>query len=334
MQLDISRNRDKSVDTLKFTLMCLVIFGHCMEKFNLHKVGYIEHIYQYIYLFHMPLFVFISGYFINREQDKHRFYKSLLYILETYIVFQLPSYILSCIHGLKNPINLLNPTWAMWFLPSLIVWRFIIYNTSEKILKHWILVLSFLCLISVIGGFINYSDFAFQRIITYFPMFMMGYYCKVHNCLSKIKSIPLWTSVIICISIMFSLFATNIHTSPLFYQNGSYFTQPIPIISGCLFRIGWYIATFLLSISILPLLLRIKNQKMAVYGCHTLLFYVVHVFILNYVSIVFSKIGILKYHILFMVVFVALIILLCLLARTKYCNFITNPISAKRRKKG
>ena len=64
--------RDTRIDSLKFVLICLVILGHCLELFSLHLTPVTNHLYQFIYLFHMPLFVFISGcfkYFIDIEKN-------------------------------------------------------------------------------------------------------------------------------------------------------------------------------------------------------------------------------------------------------------------------
>lgn len=121
-------NRDTAFDSIKFYLTLLVIGGHCLETFNMHTSGATAHIYQFIYLFHMPLFVFISGYFLNPAQDKRKFYTSLLLIFETYILFQTPPFIVEWLKGNFSPSNLLNPAWAMWYLPSLMVWRTVVYH--------------------------------------------------------------------------------------------------------------------------------------------------------------------------------------------------------------
>ncbi len=55
--------RDSSLDFIKFLLVLLVVFGHCVQytyiKFGLNFDDSI--IFRYIYSFHMPLFMFISG---------------------------------------------------------------------------------------------------------------------------------------------------------------------------------------------------------------------------------------------------------------------------------
>lgn len=324
----VSNNyRDDSIDTLKFVLMCFVIFGHCLEVFQLHKSFFLGRIYQFIYLFHMPLFVFISGYFLNRTQEKGRFYSGILFILETYIVFQLPAYVLSSIHGIKNPISLFDPTWAMWYLPSLIIWRVIVYNLPSSIISNKTLVLSLLLIFSILGGLVDYTHFAFQRIITFFPFFVIGYYCKTDGLLSKVKRIPRGLSIVVIVAALVGLFIVNVPTSNLFYQNAPYYSQPISVGKGLLFRGEWYVVTIVLSCVILSLLLDIKSQKLAYYGRFTLLFYVCHVFFFNYFRIFISELGLANYPILSLVVFFVVVSVLCWISKHIISRFITNPIS-------
>lgn len=53
--------RDVYFDNLKFILILLVVIGHFMEPFNAERTT--QAVYQFIYSFHMPLFIFAAGYF-------------------------------------------------------------------------------------------------------------------------------------------------------------------------------------------------------------------------------------------------------------------------------
>lgn len=55
------KERNYLFDNLKFLLIVLVVFGHSLEEISLeHNYAIIR---AWIYSFHMPVFVFISGYF-------------------------------------------------------------------------------------------------------------------------------------------------------------------------------------------------------------------------------------------------------------------------------
>lgn len=55
------KERNYLFDNLKFLLIVLVVFGHSLEEISLAQDYAI--IRAWIYSFHMPAFVFISGYF-------------------------------------------------------------------------------------------------------------------------------------------------------------------------------------------------------------------------------------------------------------------------------
>lgn len=97
--------RDGYYDCLKFVLITLVILGHTLEA-NLESRISLA-LYNTIYLFHMPLFIFVTGYFTKKQIDTKKQIRSLLMILETLVVFQTFHYMrngatggnFSCLHS-------------------------------------------------------------------------------------------------------------------------------------------------------------------------------------------------------------------------------------------
>lgn len=158
-------------------------------------------------------------------------------------------------------------------------------------------------------------------------MFLMGYYCRQAGCIQRIKQLPLFASLTIIFSCLAALFVLNPPTSVLFYQNNSYFTQPIDIYSGALIRTAWHLVTCVLSIAVLSILLKVKSERLARYGKASLLFYVCHVLILYFVRILLQHFGMVEYPALSIVCFVIVTFTLCLVSQSKYCKFITNPFS-------
>ena len=56
-----------SFDLLKLFAIYLVVLGHCVQHL-LPSHSYDEPMYVYIYSFHMPLFMMISGYFSYKKE--------------------------------------------------------------------------------------------------------------------------------------------------------------------------------------------------------------------------------------------------------------------------
>lgn len=64
---------NNSIDVVKGGLISLVVIGHFL-------LGTLEgnFVRYYIYSFHMPMFIFISGFLIKREKIRSRSYKAFI----------------------------------------------------------------------------------------------------------------------------------------------------------------------------------------------------------------------------------------------------------------
>ena len=123
--------RDGRIDSLKGVLIALVVWGHCflygVPQDNVKMV-----IANYVYLFHMPFFVFLSGYFTHVKSNS--FWKGMLYIFESYVVFQL---IKGFLQGYTVMEYLSIPAPMMWYLWALLVWRLMAYVLSRFKLSQY-----------------------------------------------------------------------------------------------------------------------------------------------------------------------------------------------------
>lgn len=105
--------RDEFFDSLKFFLISLVILGHTLEISE--KTRVVLALYNTIYSFHMPLFIFISGYFSRKYDDNSLFYRKILGLVETYLTFQLVFSIPSILSGNIWTV-IVRPWWVLWYL--------------------------------------------------------------------------------------------------------------------------------------------------------------------------------------------------------------------------
>lgn len=79
--------RDAYWDSLKFVLIFLVVLGHVLE-INYPEGSLNRGLYNFIYMYHMPLFVFVSGYF-SKIRNKDKYKKGIIRLFETYVIFQI-----------------------------------------------------------------------------------------------------------------------------------------------------------------------------------------------------------------------------------------------------
>ena len=107
--------RNSRLDGIKLLLIILVVIGHCIEpsRYNNTISG---SLYSVIYSFHMPLFVFLSGYFAKVNNLKEWRNKGISFI-ETFLVIMIPQFLFY-----RNWHVFFNPENSGWYLMSLLWW--------------------------------------------------------------------------------------------------------------------------------------------------------------------------------------------------------------------
>ena len=125
-------------DNAKGILIILVVFGHMINvlfKFRGVESEVVSAIWHCIYIFHMPCFVFISGFFSKKAVPP---LKLLNGILIPYLIFNTLFYVMKLHFTMP-----LFPDSAMWYLFALGFWR-IVLPYLDKI-KHVFILSVFLC---------------------------------------------------------------------------------------------------------------------------------------------------------------------------------------------
>ena len=151
-------------------LIFLVVFGHLLECFY----GNIQlWLYSVIYSFHMPAFVYTTGYF--SRFDSKRYINALLY---PYCIYQI-LYLLFQRFYLKedNVLQFTTPYWLLWYLLSTMFWMlFLQFIEGKKLHSKAILIVSFLCALFI--GYDNSIGYylSLSRTIVLFPFYIAGYF--------------------------------------------------------------------------------------------------------------------------------------------------------------
>ena len=178
LDLDISRSENKKdkeknryyiFDKIKGILIFLTVFAHFLWKYSSnHKKSITRKIVVFIYSFHMPTFVFISGFLSSESSTK---ISNAFKLLILYYIFNCGfSLLLHYYYDIS--FNILYPKYSYWYLLSLFYWRISIkYICNIK----YILITSIIT--SLLVGYIKYiSNFlSIVRTITFFPFFILGY---------------------------------------------------------------------------------------------------------------------------------------------------------------
>lgn len=159
----INTKRSAYWDNMKGLLMILVVFAHILFQLQ-DNSDTINSIVDYIYMFHMPAFIFISGFFGKNERS-HCF-ESIIKLIFLYFIF---NSIMGFIYGFAS---LLQPMYSFWYLLALIAWRL----TAHRIAKFKEIKL-ILFILALFAGFYPSIDNSFSaaRIIVFYPFYMSGY---------------------------------------------------------------------------------------------------------------------------------------------------------------
>jgi fucose 4-O-acetylase-like acetyltransferase len=140
------------------------VFGHLLELFVSSKGTLL---YLLIYSFHMPAFVFLTGYYARFEPKK-----IVLKLIVPYIIFQV-----WYVYFSGNRLQFTPPYWILWYLFAVIIWKLLL-PLCEKKLKLSLIIAVIIALLAGFDDTIGYY-LSLSRIIVFFPFFLLG------NLLSK-----------------------------------------------------------------------------------------------------------------------------------------------------
>ncbi|GAA3310068.1 MULTISPECIES: acyltransferase family protein [Nonomuraea] len=115
-------DRDPYFDNAKFLAIVLVVCGHMIEDLRDDPIAHA--LYFYVYVFHMPLFITLSGYLSrNFTFSSGKARKLIATLAVPYVLFELAYSLPRLLLYGKLEISLLDPYYLTWFLMSLFLWR-------------------------------------------------------------------------------------------------------------------------------------------------------------------------------------------------------------------
>ncbi|ULT55199.1 acyltransferase family protein [Neobacillus drentensis] len=197
--------RSKFFDNAKFILIFLVVFGHIISPLK-EQDGILFTLYTGIFLFHMPAFILISGYFAKGYRKKGYLKKSVKKILIPYLIFQMIYSIYYYLIGQEEKLafDFLHPHWSLWFLLSLFFWNLLLYGFAK--LKWFGMGVAIILGIAIgyvedAGSFLSLS-----RTFVFFPYFLLGFLLNANQLKRVVRakySLPIGIMIIIATMIFF-----------------------------------------------------------------------------------------------------------------------------------
>lgn len=163
-------DRDPFLDNAKGLLIVLVVLGHLLETIPIDAA---DGLYKWIYAFHMPAFVVVSGYLSRNFRATPRQCRGLVtLLLVPYIAVQLlMSFERVIFGGAGFSLNLFVPSFAIWYLLALVVWR--LMTPLLLAIPHPLIISIAVSVLSVTYGGLS-GELAGARVLSFLPFFTLG----------------------------------------------------------------------------------------------------------------------------------------------------------------
>ena len=328
----LKEKRIQWIDYLKAFACLLVVLGHLiqsLQKANIdNNIEITSFISWFIYLFHMPLFMCMSGFLYCKtkkdftwENYKNFEFKKIINLIVPYITFYIIYFGLNFIFSknVNSPKSLSdlagifnNPMAPYWFLYALLS-IFIVIPLIEKVLKNNnILIFSVLFIFKVISIFFKTNIYFLDSIMSYSIYFYLGTF--INESKENIKS---KFANLICIIIYVIM-------SVIYYRHNSFFMNQIKDLIGIVFAI----IGILICVNIFKAIE--KSKILDTFKKYTFQIYLTHTIFAVGFRILLFKLNITNYYIHFVVGLLASIYIPVLMSiiseKIKYTEIFFYPI--------
>lgn len=277
-------------DNLKFLLIILVVFGHYAQHVK-HNSAVLQGLCVSTYLFHMPLFIFVTGMFSKRTVNEKNVKKVLPY-LTCFLATTWILYITKLFLKWNPSFELFSPIALPWYLMSMF-FMFLITMLIKDCKPQYVMTLSLI--IGVLVGFCKTDNpdlFTWMRTFIFYPFFYLGYTLdadwveKVTNKLYLKISAVIFFIVINVLAFSFPKEAgklSNLFTARHTYDELGEFADV-----GWLYRILVYALSFAAIFLLISLIPRKRIKGFTVYGERTLGIYMFH-YVIIYILVYSAK---------------------------------------------
>ena len=265
-------------DNFKFILIFFVVLGHFLAPLR-NAISGVKFIYMFIYIFHIPLFIFILGFFSKSlvQDGKLKNNKIFNYLL-LYIIMQGVLYFIK-----DNSFTILFPQHGLWYLQCIIIWS-ILLPTLNKIKAKVLLPLTFILGIVVTFDYASTDVFSLNRLMVFLPYFLCGYYIDKDKLVNFVQKIDIRYKVVallflVTIAIILYLLPINYHNIvSLMYGNS---ISNLSIKQAICYRGIAYMLSIFVGICIMMLIPN-NNLFFTSFGKNTLQVYCIHIILFQF----------------------------------------------------
>lgn len=308
--------RDERMDAVKFWLIVLVIAVHVFMRKEFADLSVCAALSKWILIFCMPSFIFISGYYSRKKDNKIEFWRSIWKLLEPLIIY----HVIGLVFYVKHPLsisNILTPWFVLWYLLTLIYYRFILQIIPDKLLAHSKQILAIAFCFSILAGFLPFNRIlSLQRTLSLMPFFFLGYYMKGKSIflLDKYK--------LLCMVFLTLIFALLFFFSPNIINDLKY-AFPYGNIYGAAIRMIAFAFAIFMFLAFMTVCY--KAPLVARQGKMTMYYYILHALIISPLMKVVGYTGLSMSFVLAAVICIVITVGIGVVLNIPYFKMFTNP---------
>jgi fucose 4-O-acetylase-like acetyltransferase len=245
-----AKTRDPFFDNAKFLAIILVVVGHAIEP--LRDTREAHALYLFLYTFHMPVFIVITGYFSrNFTFTTGKARKLITNLVVPYVIFETAYSVFRWgVGGKPFAISLLSPVWLTWFLMAVFFWRL---STPVWQQLRWPIPTAIL--IALMSGMNDLpSTFEMHRTLGLLPFFVIGLMLRPeHFEMLRRASVRMTAAAVLAAGLLVA-FAVHNHMSIewAYWRHGNDYLGVGEVV-GTAMRMGMLAASLLLSAAFLAL---------------------------------------------------------------------------------
>ncbi|MBM6621204.1 acyltransferase family protein [Micrococcaceae bacterium RIT802] len=326
--------RQTWIDQARWIAIVLVVMGHAVGQMR-SQSGLAIVISNYVYIFHIPVFVILAGWGARRvEANGKNLAKIWWQLLLPYVIFQIVAFALDWLLDGKDPSwSFTNQTFGLWFLVALAGWRF---------LGPWFRGLPWAVPLSVVLAMLAGlspsigSWLSISRILFFLPLFVLGPWLVDHVSVWRQVVSLRWAAAgyLLALAAVVLLLGKDFWRDP-FLGKSSYEDLEQGNLAGMLVRLGVLAlavvtaSAFLLVLPGKPGAPSVAGGWIAGAGQHTMYPYLLHLQVLTLVGATEWKT--LGQPTLTTCLFVLGAIVVCMVAELKAVRTIFLPLVEPRR---
>lgn len=167
--------RDPWFDNAKMALVTLVVVGHSWVL--LPASPWRDHLYDFLYAWHVPAFVFVTGY-LSRSfaYTPRRLWQLLRTVVVPYLLFECALALFRIHVGGEQLQDLFrDPHWPMWYLAALFFWRLL---TPVFRPLPGVLAVVGAIVVSLVAGAYAGDTLDLARVVGLLPFFVLGLHAR------------------------------------------------------------------------------------------------------------------------------------------------------------